>query len=80
MATVTARKVDDSDYAALSELAQENGRSLSEEVRILIADHVRKRKVRDVVADMLDFAKRNPMKLPDGKTSLDLLHEERGSW
>ena len=80
MATVTARKVDDRDYAALSEMAEEHGHSISEELRQLIADRVKKRRVETAVADFLDFTKRNPLKLPDGMTSLDLLREERDSW
>jgi|CXWL01.1.fsa_nt_gi macrodomain Ter protein organizer (MatP/YcbG family) len=80
MATVTARKVDDADYALLSEVAQNNGRSISEEVRSLIAEAARKRKAAKTVAEMRAFVERNPLKLPDGMTSLDLLREERDSW
>jgi macrodomain Ter protein organizer (MatP/YcbG family) len=80
MATATARNVDDRDYAVLSEMAQENGRSISEELRTLIAEATRRRKVKKVVADMRALAQRNPLRLPDGMTSLDLLREERDSW
>ena len=80
MATATARKVDDRDYATLSEMADENGRSISEELRSLIAESARKRRVAKLLAEMHEFLKRNPLKLPDGMTSLDLLREERDSW
>ena len=80
MATVTARKIDDSDYATLSEIAEENGRSISEELRILIAGRVKKRRAERAVADFLEFTQRNPLTLPEGMTSLDLLREERDSW
>jgi macrodomain Ter protein organizer (MatP/YcbG family) len=80
MATATARNVDDRDYAVLGEMAQENGRSISEELRTLIAEATRRRKVKKVVADMRALAQRNPLRLPDGMTSLDLLREERDSW
>jgi hypothetical protein len=80
MATATARNVDDKDYAYLSKMAEEQGRSVSEELRLMIAEHVRERRAKDAVADFLDHVRRNPIKLPAGITSLDLLREERGSW
>jgi hypothetical protein len=80
MATATVRSVDDRDYALLSEIAEENGRSISEELRNLIAEHARKRRKEKILADMHAFRKRNPLKLPEGMTSLDLLREERDSW
>ncbi len=80
MATATARNVDDQDYAALSEMADENGRSISEELRNLIAESVRQRRVAKLLGEMREFRKRNPLKLPQAKTSQDLLREERDSW
>jgi hypothetical protein len=32
------------------------------------------------IAELRDIRARNPLTLPDGKTSLDLLREERDSW
>ena len=79
MATVTARKVDDRDYAALSEMAEEHGRSISDELRCLIAEHARKRRVAQLIAEMNEIrAAAKP--LPDGRTMQDLLREERNSW
>jgi macrodomain Ter protein organizer (MatP/YcbG family) len=80
MATATARKVDDRDYAALSETADENGRSISEELRNLIAEHARKRRAAQTVADLKALRDKSNWTLPNGMTSLDLLREERDSW
>ena len=80
MATVTARKIDDSDYAALSEIAEENGRSISAELRALIAEHAHKRRAAKRVAELKALRDRINLTLPDGMTSLDLLREERDSW
>jgi macrodomain Ter protein organizer (MatP/YcbG family) len=77
MATVTARKVDDKDYAMLSEMADENGRSISEELRNLISESARKRRAVKLVSEMRNFVERDPLKLPKGMSSLDLLREER---
>ena len=80
MATATIRKVDDRDYATIGEMAEEHGRSISEELRSLIAEVARKRRVEKLLAEMREFVKRDPLKLPDGMTSLDLLRQERDSW
>ncbi len=80
MATATARNIDDKDYAIIGELAEEHGRSISEELRCIIADAARKRRWDKLLAEMQEFVLRNPLKLPEGMTSLDLLREERDSW
>lgn len=74
MATATARNVDDKDYAALTEMAAANGRSISEELRALIAEAARKRRLEELLASI------KPMPLPEGMSTLDLLREERDSW
>lgn len=74
MATATARNVDDKDYAALAEMAAANGRSISEELRALIAEAARKRRLEALLASI------KPMPLPEGMSTLDLLREERDSW
>jgi hypothetical protein len=79
MATVTARKVDDQDYAYLNEGAEENGRSVSEELRVLIADYARKRRAKQLVAELKALRDQSDWTLPDGMTSLDLLRAERDS-
>ena len=80
MATLTVRNIDDKQLAGLAEEAKRNGRSVAAEVREMIAERDRKRRQRQILAEMHEFRKRNPLKLPDGMTSLDLLHEERDSW
>jgi plasmid stability protein len=74
MATATARNVDDKDYAALAAMAAANGRSISEELRALIAEATRKQRLADLMSQI------KPLPLPEGMTSLDLLREERDSW
>ena len=74
MATATARNVDDKDYAALTAMAAANGRSISEELRALIAEAARRRRLEELISQI------KPLPLPEGKTSLDLLREERDSW
>jgi hypothetical protein len=80
MATVTARKVDDQDYALLNQGAEENGRSVSEELRVLIADYARKRRAKQLVGELKTLRDQSGWTLPDGMTSLDLLRAERDSW
>jgi plasmid stability protein len=80
MGTLTVRDIDDAQLAGLAEDAKRNNRSLSAEVREMIADRHRKRTSKQAVADFLEFARRNPIKLSGGRSSLDLLREERDSW
>ncbi len=80
MATATVRNVDDRDYAALVATANENGNSISDELRSLIAEHARKRRLENLLAEMREFRIRNPLKLKDGRTMQDILREERDSW
>jgi plasmid stability protein len=80
MATATVRNVDDKDYAALVATANENGSSISDELRILIAELARKRRGKELVAELRELREKHPIHLPEGMTSLDLLREERESW
>lgn len=80
MATATARNVNDKDYAALVNTANENGTSISDELRILIAEHARKRRGKELVAELKALRDKVNLTLPDGMTSLDLLRVERDSW
>jgi len=80
MATVTARQVDDEDYALLRGAAERNGRSVSEELRLLIAEHANRQRAQNRVAEVKKLRDRIGLTLPPGMTSLDLLREERGSW
>jgi hypothetical protein len=80
MGTITVRNIDDDLLARTAEAARLNNRSLSAEVRELMTESDRKRRVTRLREEMWEFLERNPLKLPDGKTSLDLLREERDSW
>ncbi len=80
MATATARNVDERDYDLLGEIAAENGRSISEELRLLIAEHTRSRRGRQIVEELRELRDKVNLTLPQGTTSLDLLREERDSW
>jgi hypothetical protein len=77
MATVTARKVDDRDYALLGEMAEENGHSISEELRNLIAEHARKRKGANVAAELRAFREANPIKMRSGEDAVSLIRAVR---
>ena len=79
MATATVRNVDDRDYATLNELADANQRSVSAELRAIIAEVAKKRRMEQTLLQMREMrARATP--LPNGMTSLDLLREERDSW
>ena len=80
MGSLTVRDIPDDQLKGLAEDARQNNRSMSAEVRELIAERARKRRLLQILAEMREFRKRNPLKLPDGMTSLDLLREERDSW
>lgn len=80
MATLTVGNIDNEQLAGLAEDARQNGRSLAAEVREIIAERYRVRRRKKLIEEMREFVKRNPLKLPDGMTSLDLLREERDSW
>ena len=71
MATVTARSVNNDDYAILAQTADEHGRSISEELRLLIADHAKKRRSDRRVAEMKSLRDRINLSLPEGMTSLE---------
>jgi plasmid stability protein len=79
MATLTVRNIDETELAGVAEDAKRNNRSLSAEVREMISERNRARRRKQLFAEMHEFRKRNPLKLPEGMTSLDLLREERDS-
>jgi plasmid stability protein len=83
MATLTVRKLNDTTYQNLGKRAKANNRSLEAEARDILDREASETKAFDIkewVAEVREIQKRNPLKLPDGKTSLDLLREERDSW
>jgi hypothetical protein len=80
MATATARNVDDNDYSIIAASANKNGRSISEEFRLLIASHARKLRAEQTVSALRELREKSNWTLPNGMTSLDLLRGERDSW
>ena len=77
MATITARKVDDRDYAALSEMAEENGRSISAELRALVAEYARKRRGAKLVAELRELRERYPINPRSGEDAVSIIRAIR---
>ena len=77
MATATARNVDNGDYAHLSEGAEEAGRSISDELRILIADYARKREVAESVVRMREIREQSKGLLGPWPDSVALIRAVR---
>ncbi|HEX7752362.1 MAG TPA: TraY domain-containing protein [Novosphingobium sp.] len=81
MATLTVRRLDDNLYNRLGERARRNNRSLEAEVRDILEKEAGKSAF-DMEAWLAE-ARRLRQQTPargDGKTSLDVLREERDSW
>lgn len=79
MATLTIRKLDDAIYKRLGERARRNKRSLEAEARVILEERAREFDIDRWLAEARKLRKRTPP-LPDGKSSLDVLREERDSW
>jgi hypothetical protein len=77
MATATVRNVDDKDYAQLIKGAEESGRSISDQLRILIAEYARKREVAKSIARMREIRESNPIKLAPGEDAVSLIRAVR---
>ena len=77
MATVTARKVDDADYAILGEIAEEQGRSISEELRLLIAEHTRLRRGAKRVAYLRATREKHPITHAPGEDAVSVIRSIR---
>ena len=80
MSNLAVKDIEPEHYRALVEQAKDNGRSVAAEVRGWLAEVARRRRAVELIVELEDLRKRNPLKLPDGMTSLDLLREERDSW
>jgi plasmid stability protein len=80
MATLTVRKLSDATYEALGTRAKKNHRSLEAEVRDILDREAKAFDMQAWIAEVQEIRTRNPLKLPEGKASLDLLREERESW
>lgn len=82
MATLTIRKLDDAVYARLRERAKAHNRSLEAEVRTILERDAARTEAFDVDAWLTEarrLRKATPART-DGKTSLDILREDREGW
>lgn len=77
MATVTARNVDDDEYAILGEMAEEQGRSISEELRLLIAEHTRRRRGAKRVAHLRSLREKHPIAHAPGEDAVSIIRAIR---
>ncbi len=77
MATATARKVDDDDYAILSELAAKRGHSISEELRLMIAQYASKRRGELRVAELRSLREKHPIAHAPGDTAVSVIRAIR---
>jgi hypothetical protein len=80
MANLAVKDIDPSHYRALADQAKDNGTSIAAEVRDWMADVARRRKAKQLIAELKELRENSKWTLPDGMTSLDLLREERDSW
>jgi hypothetical protein len=80
MANLAVKDIDPNHYKALADQAKDNGTSIAAEVRDWMADVARRRKAKQLVAELKELRQNSKWTLPDGMTSLDLLREERDSW
>ena len=81
MATLTVRRLDDDVYARLGQRAVRNKRSLEAEVRDILEKEAGKSNF-DMQAWLAKARNLREQTRPrtDGKTSLDILREERDNW
>jgi plasmid stability protein len=81
MATLTIRKLDDGVYARLGDRARAHNRSLEAEVRTILEREATQPESFDIdawLAEARALRRRTPP-LPDGRSSLDILRDERES-
>ncbi len=77
MGTLTVRNVDDSQLAGLAKAARLKNRSISAEVRELIAENDRKRKVEELLANIRERSKRNSIRLGPNEDAVSLIRAVR---
>lgn len=77
MATATARKVDEAEYRLLTEIAASNDRSVSAELRVLIAERVKKHKLEMTLAEMHAIREMTKGKLGPYPDSVSLIRAVR---
>ena len=58
-------------------MAAANGRSISEELRALIAEAARKRRLEELMAKIREVRERNPLRLAPGEDAVSLIRAIR---
>ncbi|HVR91412.1 MAG TPA: hypothetical protein VHG29_10010 [Novosphingobium sp.] len=77
MGSLSVRDIPDNQLAGLAEDAKRNNRSLSAEVRELIAERDRKRRAAEVIADLKEFRRKHPIRLAPGEDAVSLIRAVR---
>jgi plasmid stability protein len=77
MATATVRNVNDDDYAILSEAAARHGRSISDELRLLIAEYAGKLRTERRIVELREIRARTRGLLGAHPDSVSLIHAIR---
>ena len=77
MATATARNVDDGDYTVLSENAAAHARSVSDELRLAIAERARKIRTERMLEEMREIRSLTKGKLGPYPDSVALVRAVR---
>ena len=80
MATLTVRKLNDTTYENLGKRAKQHNRSLEAEVRDILDREAKSFDMAAWIAGVRAIQQNDPLVAPEGKTSLDLLREDRDSW
>ena len=77
MGTLTVRNVDDGQLANLARTAKFNKRSVSAEVREMIAQSDRNRQVEEVLANIKRRRELDPIRLGPGEDAVSLIRAVR---
>lgn len=79
MSNLAVKDIEPDHYQALVDEAKDNQRSVAAEVRNWVADVAKRRRAKQLIAELEEMRKKTNWTLPNGMTSLDLLREERDS-
>ena len=77
MGSLTVRDIPDQHLAGLAKAARLKKRSLSAEVRDLIAENDRKRQVEELLANIRERSKRNSIRLGPNEDAVSLIRAVR---
>ncbi len=79
MPALTIRKLDDATYARLGERAKRHNRSLEAEVREILKHGAASFDLESWLKEASNLRQQTPAR-PDGKTTLDMLRDDRDEW